>query len=111
MAAIGEIAELVGAPAPPAAYEILRVSSIEAATPVALVFATDAATLEAALNSAAGAILTPPELLLPRDGALTQSDVRGPLAAIVCQPCSRCGLVTRPWSNALCWRQKQTLDA
>ena len=63
MAAIGEIAELVGAPAPTAAFEILRVSSIEAATPVALVFTTDAATLEAALNSPAGAILTRASLL------------------------------------------------
>jgi len=65
LASIAEIAELVGAPAPPAAYEIVRVSSIEAATPVALVFATDAATLEAALNSPAGAILTRPALLSP----------------------------------------------
>lgn len=65
MATIAEIAELVGAPAPAAAYEIARVSSIEAATPVALVFATDAATLEAALNSPAGAILTRPALLSP----------------------------------------------
>jgi UDP-3-O-[3-hydroxymyristoyl] glucosamine N-acyltransferase len=65
LAAIAEIAELVGAPRPQAAYEILRVSSIEAATPVALVFATDAATLEAALNSPAGAILTRPALLSP----------------------------------------------
>ncbi len=63
MAAIGEIAELVGAPAPAAAFEILRVSSIEAATPVALVFATDSATLSAALNSAAGAVLTRHELI------------------------------------------------
>jgi UDP-3-O-[3-hydroxymyristoyl] glucosamine N-acyltransferase len=62
---IREIAELVGAPLPAAAFEILRVSSIEAATPVALVFATDAATLAAALNSPAGAILTRPALLLP----------------------------------------------
>ena len=69
MAAISEIAELVGAPTPPAAYEILRVSSIEAATPVALVFATDAATLAAALNSPAGAILTRPALLVPGDSA------------------------------------------
>jgi UDP-3-O-[3-hydroxymyristoyl] glucosamine N-acyltransferase len=38
-------------------YEILRVSSIAAATPATLVFATDAATLDAALNSPAGAIL------------------------------------------------------
>ena len=63
MAAISEIAELVGALASPAAYEILRVSSIEAATPVALVFATDAATLAVAMNSPAGAILTRPELI------------------------------------------------
>ena len=65
MAQIGEIAELVGAPVPPVRYEILRVASIEAATPVSLVFATDAATLEAALNSPAGAILTRPALLSP----------------------------------------------
>ncbi|MGD0798167.1 MAG: UDP-3-O-(3-hydroxymyristoyl)glucosamine N-acyltransferase [Acidobacteriaceae bacterium] len=57
MAGIGEIAELVGAKAPGVAYEILRVSSIEAATPVTVVFATDAGTLRAALDSAAGAIL------------------------------------------------------
>ena len=63
MPQIGEIAELVGAPLPPVAYEILRVSSIEAATPVSLVFASDAATLGAALNSAAGAILTRPGLV------------------------------------------------
>jgi UDP-3-O-[3-hydroxymyristoyl] glucosamine N-acyltransferase len=65
VAAIGEIAELIGAPAPVAAYEILRVSSIEAATPATLVFATDAATLEAALNSPAGAILTRAALMAP----------------------------------------------
>ncbi len=63
MATISEIAELVGAPEPAVAYEILRVSSIEAATPVSLVFATDAASLNAALNSPAGAILTRPALL------------------------------------------------
>lgn len=60
MARIGEIAELVGAAertAPQAENEILRVSSIEGAGPDALVFATDAATLEAALQSPAGAIL------------------------------------------------------
>jgi UDP-3-O-[3-hydroxymyristoyl] glucosamine N-acyltransferase len=69
LASISEIAELVGAPAPPAAYEILRVSSIEAATPVSLVFATDAATLNAALNSPAGAILTRAALLAPSEPA------------------------------------------
>jgi UDP-3-O-[3-hydroxymyristoyl] glucosamine N-acyltransferase len=63
LAIISEIAELVGAPEPAAAYEILRVSSIESATPVSLVFATDAATLNAALNSPAGAILVRPALL------------------------------------------------
>jgi UDP-3-O-[3-hydroxymyristoyl] glucosamine N-acyltransferase len=63
LAAIGAIAELVGAPAPPVSNEILRVSSIEAATPATLVFATDAATLDAALNSPAGAILTRAALL------------------------------------------------
>jgi UDP-3-O-[3-hydroxymyristoyl] glucosamine N-acyltransferase len=78
VASIAEIAELVGAPSPAVALEILRVSSIEAATPVALVFATDAATLLAALNSAAGAILTRGALLsrpeLPR--ALDPTDPR-----------------------------------
>ena len=63
MATIAEIAELIGAPAPHAANEILCVSSIEAATPAALIFATDAATLDAALKSRAGAILTRPALL------------------------------------------------
>jgi len=43
-------------------YDILRVSSIETATPATLVFATDPATLTAALNSSAGAILTTPKL-------------------------------------------------
>jgi UDP-3-O-[3-hydroxymyristoyl] glucosamine N-acyltransferase len=76
LAAIQEIAELVGAPAPPAAYEILRVSSIEAATPVALVFATDSATLIAALNSGAGAILTRPALLAPDGPGFDPSDPR-----------------------------------
>jgi len=71
MAQITEIAELVGAPNPSVAYEILRVSSIEAATPVSLVFATDAATLVHALNSPAGAILTRPALLAPGGRAPT----------------------------------------
>jgi len=78
---IREIAELVGAPVPPATFEISRVSSIEAATPVALVFATDTATLEAALNSFAGAILTKSALLSPteagkRAAALDLADPR-----------------------------------
>jgi len=73
---IAEIAELVGATAPPIAYEILRVSGIQAATPVALVFATDAASLAAALNSPAGAILTRPELLKSAAPPLDPSDPR-----------------------------------
>jgi UDP-3-O-[3-hydroxymyristoyl] glucosamine N-acyltransferase len=64
---IREIAELVGAPVTPAMFEISRVSSIEAATPVALVFATDIATLQAALKSPAGAILTRSALLTPAE--------------------------------------------
>jgi UDP-3-O-[3-hydroxymyristoyl] glucosamine N-acyltransferase len=66
LATITEIAELVGAPAPSeslCASEILCVSSIEAATPSSLVFATDAATLDAAMKSPAGAILTRTALL------------------------------------------------
>jgi UDP-3-O-[3-hydroxymyristoyl] glucosamine N-acyltransferase len=63
LATIAEIAELVGAPAPHAASEILCVSSIEAAMPSALVFATDVATLDAAMKSPAGAILTRAALL------------------------------------------------
>jgi UDP-3-O-[3-hydroxymyristoyl] glucosamine N-acyltransferase len=70
MAQISDIAELVGAPPPVVAYEILRVSSIEAATPVSLVFATDAATVAAALNSPAGAILTRAALMLEDDPRL-----------------------------------------
>jgi UDP-3-O-[3-hydroxymyristoyl] glucosamine N-acyltransferase len=82
MAQIGELAELIGAPAPPVAYEILRVSSFEAATPVSLVFATDAPTLAAALNSSAGAILTRPALLSP-DGPISAP---GPDAAADADP-------------------------
>jgi UDP-3-O-[3-hydroxymyristoyl] glucosamine N-acyltransferase len=63
LASIAEIAEVVGSPALAASREILRVSSIEAATPVALVFAGDAVTLQAALKSPAGAILTRAQLL------------------------------------------------
>ncbi|MDP9051329.1 MAG: UDP-3-O-(3-hydroxymyristoyl)glucosamine N-acyltransferase [Acidobacteriota bacterium] len=65
MAGIRDIAQLVGAPEPPDTGEILRVSSIDAATPVTLVFTTDSATLAAALNSPAGAILTRSDLLKP----------------------------------------------
>jgi UDP-3-O-[3-hydroxymyristoyl] glucosamine N-acyltransferase len=63
LASIAEIAELVAAPEPQGAFQILRVSSIDAATPATLVFATDSQTLAAALNSPAGAILTRPNLL------------------------------------------------
>ena len=59
-----EITELVGAPPANDLREILRVSSIEAATPVTLTFATDLATLEAALRSPAGGILVRVSLLV-----------------------------------------------
>jgi UDP-3-O-[3-hydroxymyristoyl] glucosamine N-acyltransferase len=58
-----EIAALVGASTPAATCELLNVSSIEAASPGSLVFATDATTLGAALASAAGAILTRAEFV------------------------------------------------
>jgi UDP-3-O-[3-hydroxymyristoyl] glucosamine N-acyltransferase len=73
MAAINEIAELVVAPSPSLIAEILRVSSIEAATPTSLVFATDAASLSAAINSPAAAILTRSNLL---PSETTQHDPR-----------------------------------
>jgi UDP-3-O-[3-hydroxymyristoyl] glucosamine N-acyltransferase len=73
MAGIRDLAQLVGAPPLADAYEVLRVSSIEAATPVTLVFATDAGALAAALNSPAGAILTRPALL---EAAADPSDPR-----------------------------------
>jgi UDP-3-O-[3-hydroxymyristoyl] glucosamine N-acyltransferase len=77
LASISEIAEIVGAPAPAESYEILRVSNIESATPVALVFALDAATLAAALRSPAGAILTRPALLSSADiGPTSEHDPR-----------------------------------
>ena len=58
MAMIEEIAESLEGATQLKEHEILRVSSIEAATPVSLVFATDPRSLQAALNSSAGAILT-----------------------------------------------------
>jgi UDP-3-O-[3-hydroxymyristoyl] glucosamine N-acyltransferase len=58
-----EIAELVGAPTPNQIREILHVSSIEAATPVSLVFASDIAALRRAIQSDAGAILMRLDLL------------------------------------------------
>jgi UDP-3-O-[3-hydroxymyristoyl] glucosamine N-acyltransferase len=86
VATITEIAELVGAPAPHVANEILCVSSIEAATPAALVFATDAATLAAALKSPAGAILTRPALLLPGSGSAPASEPHDPRLLAVADP-------------------------
>jgi UDP-3-O-[3-hydroxymyristoyl] glucosamine N-acyltransferase len=79
MLTIGEIAEGVGAPMPELAGEIVRVSSIEAATPVSLVFATDAATLTAALNSPAGAILT-------RAGLIDAARAGDPRLLLVAEP-------------------------
>ena len=88
MTTVREIAELVGAPVPPVAFEISRVSSIEAATPVALVFATDMATLESALNSPAGAILTRFQLLSPGETDKTSAvlDLADPRLLPVADP-------------------------
>ena len=74
MPTLTDIAVLVGARAPEIAPEILHVSSIDAATPAALVFATDAATLKAALRSSAGGILTKPALL--QGGDVDEHDPR-----------------------------------
>ncbi len=82
MATIAEIAELVGAPAPQASHsadEILSVSSIEAATHSTLVFATDVATLDAALKSSAGAIVT-------RSALLAGGDRQDPRVLVVADP-------------------------
>ncbi len=83
MPTLVEIAELVGAREPTIAPEILHVSAIEAATPVALVFATDAATLRAALHSPAGGILTKAALL---EGAAQKIDEHDPRLLVVKDP-------------------------
>jgi UDP-3-O-[3-hydroxymyristoyl] glucosamine N-acyltransferase len=89
VAGIGEIAELVGAPPPTASLEILRVSSIESASPVALVFATDPSTLAAAMNSPAGAVLTRPDLVK------TASDPSDPRLLAIADPRYAFALVAR----------------
>lgn len=63
MATISEIARLVGAAEPSRNADLKGVSSIEAARPDTVVFATDASTYEAALGSPAGAILVSEGLL------------------------------------------------
>ncbi|HEV2619797.1 MAG TPA: UDP-3-O-(3-hydroxymyristoyl)glucosamine N-acyltransferase [Acidobacteriaceae bacterium] len=70
MASLQEIAELVGAPRPSLLSEIRSVSSIEAATPTSLVFATDPGSLVSAIHSPAAAILTRPNLA-PAEAAST----------------------------------------
>ena len=84
MASLIEIAELVGARNPEIAPEILHVSSIEDATPAALVFATDAATLKSALKSEAGGILTKRQLL--EDSAGPEIDPHDPRLLVVKDP-------------------------
>jgi UDP-3-O-[3-hydroxymyristoyl] glucosamine N-acyltransferase len=88
LAGIAEIAKLVGAPVPTAASEIFRVSSIEAALPEDLIFATDAGTLASAINSGAGAILTRSELLSPteRVGKAPAFDASDPRLLPVADP-------------------------
>ena len=64
MAKISEIAEWIGAKAPVLEAEITEVSNMEGAMASSLVFATDSATLKAALESKAGAILASDKLEL-----------------------------------------------
>ena len=86
MATLKEIAELVGAPKPAIEPEILRVSSIEAATPVTLVFAMDGASLAAALNSPAGGILTKSSLLAGAESGGRKIDRGDPRLLTVADP-------------------------
>jgi UDP-3-O-[3-hydroxymyristoyl] glucosamine N-acyltransferase len=86
MASLSEIAEAVGAPKPAIEAEILRVSSIEGATPVTLVFATDAATLTAALKSPAGGILTKPGLIIAGESGRREIDAADPRLLPVADP-------------------------
>ncbi|HWB33057.1 MAG TPA: UDP-3-O-(3-hydroxymyristoyl)glucosamine N-acyltransferase [Acidobacteriaceae bacterium] len=81
-----EIAEAVGAPEPAIAPEIVRVSSIETATPASLVFAMDEATLHAALRSPAGGILTRSAFLEMKDAETKGTDVRDPRLLTVGDP-------------------------
>ena len=74
MATIREIAKLVGATQPGADAELGRVSSIEAAGPDSVVFATDPGTYEAAVVSSAGVILVSQGVL--RNSGATGQDQR-----------------------------------
>jgi UDP-3-O-[3-hydroxymyristoyl] glucosamine N-acyltransferase len=76
VATLSEIATVVGAPEPASLGEILCVSSVETADRACLVFATDAGTLRAALNSAAGAILTHAKLLQGETSGIDTADPR-----------------------------------
>jgi UDP-3-O-[3-hydroxymyristoyl] glucosamine N-acyltransferase len=79
MANIRQVAELVGAREPVENVEVREVSSIEGATPHSVVFATDAATYQAAVQSTAGAILVSGKALAANEGrtsaGLTESRV------------------------------------
>ena len=86
MATLREIAEQVRAPKPAIEPEILRVSSIEGATPVTLVFATDALALAAALKSPAGGILTKPGLLVGNVAEEREIDTADPRLLPVTDP-------------------------
>lgn len=68
MADIREVAELVGAAEPVANVELRDVSSIEAATPHSIVFATEATSYQAAVQSPAGAILISGKALAAHEG-------------------------------------------
>ena len=74
MATIREIAKLVGIAEPSSNLELRRVSSIEAAGPDCVVFATDSGTYEAAVDSPAGAILVSQDAL--RKAGVTRPNER-----------------------------------
>jgi UDP-3-O-[3-hydroxymyristoyl] glucosamine N-acyltransferase len=76
MASASEIAELLGTTTSAGTREILHVSSIEAATPVSLVFASDAVALRSALNCSAGAILTRADFMRGETSGVDVSDPR-----------------------------------
>lgn len=86
MATLREIAELVGAPKPAIEPQILRLSSIEGATPATLVFATDASALAAALKSPAGGILTKPSLATAGESGGREIDASDPRLLPVADP-------------------------
>jgi UDP-3-O-[3-hydroxymyristoyl] glucosamine N-acyltransferase len=82
VANLQQIAEVVGVAKPSAIAELTRVSSIESASPDAVVFATDRGAYEAALQSPAGAILVSASLMDGKDAASGAEDQHGRALAV-----------------------------